>query len=81
MSIPKPKRAVELEINIGGDSDQEIISGLNQILFEFETKGVRGEMTSGSPSAHWHVEIERNPEMTNERYFKELDAYLEKVKR
>lgn len=75
----KPKRAYTMTLTIGGNSKEDVAHALKNICTDMligQMNGPNG--CSGSPSVGYHYEIEECPEMTAERYFTELDAYLAK---
>ena len=75
-----PHRAVELTPRIGANDDR----ALEDALRTFETQLARSELSgsgvSGGPSFGWIYDIQRDPDMTPERYRADLREYLEKRK-
>lgn len=69
-----PYRAVELSLKIGGNTEQDVMDALEQIVLEFSTRGIRA-MASGAPSQGWHSEVIRRPNMTPEKYQESLRKY------
>lgn len=73
----KPNRAVQLAITIGADNFEEALRELRFAQQTLLERGERaGEMHSVCPSGSFNVSIALHPEMTHDRYFQELDAYI-----
>lgn len=75
MSTEPPKRAIEIKINIGADDWDNVRHQLHDILYLLSKYGEIPESISGSPGSNRVIEVELNPEMTNEKYFEELGKY------
>lgn len=71
-----PKRAFELTIKIGGDTWEDVIHNVRDLLPHIEEHGQSCNSVSGSPSCGHIVDIQLHPEMTHERYHEELQAYI-----
>lgn len=70
-----PRRAHQLAVQVGADTVEDLAWSLRRLAEGVE----RGELTrgcSGGPSCGWTYEYRHDPEMTHERYFAEVDAYL-----
>lgn len=78
--MPRPKRAFELEIRIGGDTWEDVLAHVRDLLPHIEDHGLACNSVSGSPSAYHSVEITQRPEMTHERFIKELDEHIAELK-
>lgn len=75
-----PERAVIVTITIGGDSDADVIGAIRGIAHDYWDREMVGSCVSGSPSCGYTITVRRNPEMTHERYFEEVDAWLERTR-
>lgn len=69
-----PKRRFTVKIQIGADSETEILSELNNIYTHFAFG--RKDSVSGSPISNHMITVEENPGQTNERYHEQLKEYL-----
>lgn len=76
----RPHRAFELEIRIGGDTWEDVIHHVRDLLPHIEDHGTACNSVSGSPSAYHSVNIVHRPEMTHERFIEELDAHVAAMK-
>ncbi len=81
MSTPKPKRCVELTIQIGADTLKDAVAALSHIMYEFDRPDhPLRDMVSGSPSSNFLTHVEVRPAQTHEEYFRQLDEYLKAKK-
>lgn len=71
----KPHRSYEVSITISGDTWQDIIYQLRDLLPHIEDHGPACNSASGSPSSGHIVYVRHDPTMTHERYFEILEAY------
>jgi hypothetical protein len=74
-----PKRAFDLVIHCGANTWEDLVHELDRVAKHVIEHGPECNAVSGSPSAGSSVDILLDPMMTKERYFQELDAYLEEV--
>lgn len=78
MSRPeKPKRAFEVTLKIGADSWKDVIDQVDHLGFVLEQSGPKCSSVSGGPSSNHSVEVVHNPEQTHDKYFSQLDDFLE----
>ncbi len=75
--VEKPKRAVEFTLKIGADNWEGVAHALRHYLWEVEAFGAIGNGCSGGSSWGDIRTVELRPEMTHERYFEALNAYLD----
>ena len=71
----KPHRAHTLALEIGADTLDDLAYALKAIREDV----LRGQLSvgcSGSPSVGWTHNYHHDPEMTHERYFADIDAWL-----
>ena len=73
----KPRRKHELIIKIGGDTEDDVVDAIRNLLFYFETEqqGRLSEPCSGGPSCGYYVQYNHDPEMTNKKYFEAIKEY------
>jgi hypothetical protein len=80
----KPKRKYELEIRMGADSYEDMLNDLIDWAqtMKIESPGI--DYSTDGVSAGYHsshsYKIAVTPDMTHERYFEELDAWLDEQK-
>lgn len=78
----KPHRKFEVEIKAGGDTIDDLYHTVKQyideIYHDYETFTTS---CMGGPSSHADVKLQVDPTMTHERYFEELNQYLESKKK
>lgn len=70
----KPRRRVEMEIQIGADNIAELVRALDQISFDVD-RGTRC-VVSGGPCAGWHFKVEEDDSITHDSYFAAVDVHL-----
>ena len=75
-----PHRAVELTLRIGANDDRALADALRTFETQLARSELSGSGVSGGPSFGWIYDIQRDPDMTPERYREELREYLEKRK-
>jgi hypothetical protein len=73
--IQKPRRAIQVDISIGGDTWQDVLTELKHIAEESirreqVTPGVMGGSTSGS------IRSVSLRDITHDQYITELEAYV-----
>lgn len=74
----KPKRRFELTLGVSGDSWEDVVRAVEDLLPHIVAHGPKCDSVSGSPSSgHW-VHVVEDPEQTHERYHQQLEEYLEK---
>lgn len=78
--MERPKRAFEVQITVGGDTWADIKYQLRDLLPHIEDHGPECNSVSGSPSANHIVTVFQNPEMTHEKYFEAIHAWLKREK-
>ena len=74
-----PKRRHRLKLDLHADSLDDMVSAMEGVLhriYEAENGRTLTVVTSGSPSAGFHLEHTVDESMTAERYRAELDAWL-----
>ncbi len=79
IDVTKPHRAVEVDIHISANSDEDIVNELEMLLDDFQRRGVCPFVMAGG-HASWRVEVAKDPSMTHEEYHAELKKYLAKTK-
>lgn len=77
----KPHRAFELEITIGGDTWADVLRDVRDLASHIPEHGPACNSVSGGPGGNHIVTVRVDETMTHDRYFKELDAYLEETKK
>lgn len=74
---PKPpERRFVFKLNLGADDRRAIIGALRHIEFLISSE----QMTTGCSGGYdcgYDYELRENPEMTHDRFFNELQAYLD----
>ena len=70
----KPRRRVEMEIQIGADNIAELVRALEQISFDVD-RGTRC-VVSGGPCAGWHFKVDEDDSITHDSYFAAVDVHL-----
>lgn len=73
----RPHRAYELDIHIGGDTWEDVMRNFRELADHIPEHGPACSSVSGSPSCGHTVNVTHRPEMTNDRYFRELDAWMD----
>ena len=76
MSQNPPERRCVLEIKIGADDPERLITLLEDILFNFRTGGGPRSMVSGGPDGNYAVSYREDQTMTHDIYFEQIDAWL-----
>lgn len=80
-----PKRRYEMVFTIGADGYQEMLSAMQNFIrfMEREYTGLAQNHhgVSGGPDSGYSYDITFNPEMNHERYFEELNAYLDEKRK
>lgn len=77
--MDKPRRAFRLTLALEADTRSDLASALNSLAYEVDSDQLTVGC-SGSPSSGAIYELLRDPDMTHEKYFEELRAYLEAAK-
>lgn len=75
-----PQRRWMLELNIQADEWPWIVRELERLAPHIVEHGPICNSVSGSPDAGSSVHIVESPDQTHEKYFQELDSYLERVR-
>ncbi len=73
--MSNPKRAHVLTLELGADTKDDMIAGLEQIIFDLHRGST--QVTSGGYSTGWIMSYTVDPDMTHDRYFELLNAALE----
>lgn len=73
----KPRRTFELRIHIGADDWDTAMRALQDLADHIPAHGQACDMCSGGPDSGYWVQVIHDPEQTHERYFEQLDVYLE----
>lgn len=72
----RPRRAFVLEIEIGGDTWDDVMRNFHELAEHIPEHGPECSSVSGSPSCGHHVIVTHSPEMTHERYIQDLEAWI-----
>ena len=72
----RPHRAFEIDIHIGADTWEDAAREIARVLSHVVEHGQQCSLASGGPSSGASVTIRHRPEMTHDKYFEQLDAYL-----
>lgn len=73
-----PTRAWTLKLEIGADSEKDLLFALKQIRTDFLLHGVPvGNGASGGCDSGWSYAVKHDPEMTPEKYQEQLAAYVD----
>lgn len=72
-NMSKPHRRFTVEINISGDTLEDVETALDEIARERIHDRVLGGSTLG-----YFVRVHEDPAMTHDKYHAALDAYLDK---
>lgn len=73
----RPERRWTVTLNVGADEWDDAAHELMRLAEHVREHGPGCSQVSGSPSVGSSVDIVSRPDMTHERYFAELDAYLD----
>lgn len=82
-AIPELHRRYQLTLKLGADSVDDLDGALNSVQFDVSVLIDKQYLNrsyhsvSGGPTRDWTLDIEFDPEMTHERHFEEIKAYLE----
>lgn len=76
-----PRRAHSLVGKIEGDTKEDLAHNLEHLAFLIRTDQLQGPSLSGSSSGNHIVDYYRDEKMTHERYFAEINAWLEERRR
>jgi hypothetical protein len=74
--MPAPKRALVLNIEIQADTDAALAGALRSFATDLALGDLSGHGVVCASSFGWTYRIQRDPAMTQERYFAELEAWL-----
>jgi hypothetical protein len=74
--LPKPRRRVEVRMEISGDSWEEINRALHSIRTDLIAEGSLRNMVSGGCGSGWWISVSENETITHESWRESLDAYL-----
>ncbi len=72
--MERPRRRFQVTIDLGTDDEKELAWALRQITEDI-IDGRRSSV-SGGPSSGWSYTVTETPDMTHDRYIKELNAYI-----
>lgn len=72
----KFNRRHEVAIRIGGDTWEDVVSALHNILFIADSEGPGHDSVSGGPSFGYIFVDQEHPEVTHDSYFEEVDAWI-----
>lgn len=79
-----PTRRYKMTLVLGADDWQELCNALDQIHTDFilrrEPITANYNGVSGGPASGWTIDIRVDDTMTHERYFEELNAYIERLR-
>lgn len=75
---PAPRRAVYAEITIGGDTRQDVVRNLREIL-ELVNKGCNSSVSGGYSCCHT-LTVSTDPEMSHLKFVELLEVHLEAVR-
>lgn len=70
-----PKRAFELEMKVGGDTLEDLMSTFLDFVDHIEATGK--SCVHGGPSSGGFFEIKHDPTMTHDRYIELLEKHLD----
>lgn len=73
-SAAKPRRRIEMEIQVGADNIAELVRALEQISFDVD-RGTRC-VVSGGPCAGWNFKVDEDDSITHDSYFAAVDVHL-----
>lgn len=73
----RPHRRHTLEINIQGDTWEDVMQLLRSTFMDLTENDRKGDSVHGGVSAGGLVRIKEDPTMTPEKYQQELDEYCE----
>lgn len=74
--MSKPTRAFKLTLSLQADTREDLINALIDLARNIERHSVSTGVTGGCSSGVIY-ELLINPEQTHEKYFEELNRYLE----
>lgn len=75
--MERPHRAYEIDIHIGADDWKSALWQIRDVLRHIEDHGEECSLVSGGSDSGATVTITKRPEMTHDRYFADLNAYLD----
>ena len=78
--VERPHRAYEIDIKAGGDTMEDLYYIVKQYMDEFFTEKQPINSTSGGSSSNAIVQARIDTSMTHDRYFEQLERYLESTK-
>lgn len=79
MSIERPHRKYQLEINVEGDTWEDAKRLFKSCREHVDANGEKSSLVHGGYSEGGFVRVIHQPDMTPERYNRELDAYCESL--
>jgi hypothetical protein len=78
--MEEPKRKYQMTFKIGADSWDEILSSMDNFTLEMKMYHPNLDRNhngvSGSPVAGYSYDVIVDPDMTHDKYFEQIDAYL-----
>lgn len=76
-----PKRCYVLQLNVGADTFEDLVRQLNCAVEILEESGPGCQSVMGGSYCGHSILVEHDPDMTHDRYFELLDAWLEQERR
>lgn len=76
-----PERQHTLLLKLSADSREELVHALTQIAIEADRGQDAGVAISGGPGYSFVMQRHVNPDMTHDKYFKQLEADLDELRR
>lgn len=81
--MAKLRRRFELNLELGADSEEALLSALNQIHYELSVKEQNNQLSevkiiSGGYASSWILLVNEDVGITNESYRREIEEWLKK---
>jgi len=76
-----PERQHTLLLKLSADSREELVAALTQIAIEVDRGQNAGVSVSAGPGYGYVMQTRLNPDMTHDKYFKDLEAHLDELHR
>ena len=73
----RPQRCYTLDISIGADDWQGVVDDLRHLTSHIEDCGPKCSSVMGGSSSGYTVTVTHRPDMTHDKYFEELNKYLD----
>ena len=74
--MEQPERRFVLGMKLGADSREDLMSLLNSIVRDFERRGGQFDLITGGYSTGGTVVVVEHGDVTHDKYFEELNAWL-----